>query len=63
MMMMNDDDETKMFRIFFFRNELQVKKNCRILEKNAGKIVNGKKSNFKFQNRGYFGKINIPQNS
>jgi len=27
-----------------------------ISKKNAEKILNGKKSNFKFQNRGYFGK-------
>ena len=32
-----------------------------IWKKNAEKILSGKKSNFKFQNRGYFGKKNSPQ--
>ena len=27
---------------------------------NSEKILNGKKYNFKFQNRGYFGEKNIP---
>ena len=32
-----------------------------IWKKNAEKFLSGKKSNIKFQNRGYFGEKNVPQ--
>merc|ERR1711973_695995 len=41
---------------FFFRNKLQVKNIWRILENLQKTFFIGQKSNFKFQNRGYFGK-------
>ena len=49
------------FLFFFFRNKLQVKKIWRILENLQKTFFIGQKSNFKFQNRGYFVKKNIPQ--
>ena len=57
--MMNDDDDPKMFSdFFFFRNKVWIEKNCGILENLEKTFFTGKKSNFNFQNWGYFGKKN-----
>ena len=64
MMMMNDDDETKMFSdffIFFLEIKFGWKKFAVFWKILKNLFFCGKKSNFNFQNRGYFGGKNVPQ--
>ena len=66
MMMNDDDDDPKMFSDFLgVFSEIKFRWNkCAEFWKILKKLFfSGKKSNFKFQNRGYFGKKNVPQNS